>query len=57
MKLLRQVYNALFFAVLIWGAASFLGSMTKSSSLMNSCGRNFPVDYIIYTNLFCEIKD
>jgi len=41
-------------AIFAWVAISFMASMIKSGT--NSCSNTYPIDYIVYTNLFCEIK-
>ena len=40
--------------LLIWSILSFVISTSKSSS--GACGKEFQVDYILFTNLFCEIE-
>ncbi|MCF5862669.1 hypothetical protein K3H50_04745 [Aeromonas veronii] len=45
--------------LLVWVLASLLGSVFKSSSGIrgyDNCGKTYPIDYVIATNLFCEIK-
>ena len=36
-------------------AASLIASEAKV--LNNHCGKTYPIDYVIYTDWFCEIKD
>ena len=46
----------------IWVIASFTGSFIKQldkrdylgQAKGNNCGKTYPIDYILYTNLFCE---
>ena len=38
----------------VWGILSFATSAEKSSS--GNCWKKFQVDYILFTNLFCEIE-
>lgn len=40
--------------VVFWLCFSWMGSMSKNAG--GACGRSYPIDYVIYTNLFCEIK-
>jgi len=40
--------------LLIWSILSFVISTSKSSS--GACGKEFQLDYILFTNLFCEIS-
>lgn len=45
--------------LLVWVIASLLGSAFKSSGGIrgyDNCGKAYPIDYVIATNLFCEIK-
>jgi hypothetical protein len=38
----------------IWGILSATSSMFKAE--FDNCGKTYPIDYVLYTNLFCEIK-
>jgi hypothetical protein len=40
---------------LVWLLVSAGASAIKLDN--GSCGKKYPVDYVLYTNLFCEIKD
>ena len=40
----------------LWALASLMGSLVKTGPMSNSCGKSYPIDYVIYTNLFCEIE-
>jgi len=42
------VYIFIYFCICV------IGSEIKA--LSDSCDKTFPMDYIVYTNLFCEIK-
>ena len=45
--------------LMLWVTASFACSIMKSYTPYNdvsNCGKTYPIDYIFYTNLFCEIK-
>lgn len=46
--------------VVIWTCLSLMGSFQKSfpdiTDRTNNCGKTYPIDYVIYTNLFCEVK-
>ena len=37
-----------------WLVLSSIGSAFKEIS---NCGKTYPIDYILYNNLFCEIKE
>lgn len=39
---------------IVWVGFSFLGSEVKA--LSGNCGKVYPVDYILFTNLFCEVE-
>lgn len=49
---------------ILWLFLSFVGSFIKPLERLDkgtreysgNCGKTYPIDYIIYTNLFCEIK-
>lgn len=45
--------------IIFWFGFCILGSFFKvlPTDGENSCGKTYPIDYIIYTNLFCEVKD
>jgi hypothetical protein len=56
MKLLKKIWEWALYLLAIWAVMSFLGSMVKASNLIDGCGKTYPVDYVIFTNLFCEIE-
>jgi hypothetical protein len=37
-----------------WLMLSILSSAAKMD--LDNCGKTYPIDYIFYTNAFCEIK-
>ena len=39
----------------LWLSLSLLGSLVKALP-SSDCDREYPIDYILYTKLFCEIK-
>ena len=49
LKLIREAA----LIVIFWMTMSFFGSIIKSGS---HCGKSFYMDYIIFNDLFCEIK-
>lgn len=52
-QLLREVSLWVFF----WACASLLTSIIKIAPDFDNCGKTYPIDYVLYTNLFCEIKE
>lgn len=38
-----------------WVLFSFASSSFKETK--GNCGKAYPIDYVLYSNLFCEIKD
>ena len=45
--------------VMIYMCLCLLGSFFKalpSTKDIPTCDKTYPIDYVIYTNLFCEIK-
>jgi len=42
-------------AFAFWFCISVLASHEKARK--ESCGKNYPIDYFFFTNLFCEIKE
>lgn len=42
--------------IALWAALGVASSALKAAGSNNNCGKNYPIDYVIYTNLFCEIK-
>ena len=44
---------ALIFAV--WILLSLMASGVKTEH--NNCGKNYPIDYLLATNLFCEMNE
>tara|TARA_R110002126_G_scaffold140488_4_gene285332 strand:+ start:418 stop:594 length:177 start_codon:yes stop_codon:yes gene_type:complete len=40
--------------LLIWMVISFMGSIIKSGVV--GCDKTYAIDYIVYADLFCEIK-
>lgn len=42
-------------AITIWLVLSLFGSFVKTGN--NNCGKSYYVDYIIYTKLFCEVRN
>lgn len=43
--------------VICWLVLSSMGSAFKASPGSDTCDKTYPIDYILYTNLFCEIKE
>ena len=59
MKKIDKIKQSVLPLLLCWLADSFACSVMKSSKPYNdvsNCGKTYPIDYIFYTNLFCEIK-
>ncbi len=60
-----KYFKKLIAAIAVWAALSFTGSFIKQIDKEdflrepkgNNCGQTYPIDYILYTNLFCEIGD
>mgnify|MGYP000070505643 CR=1 FL=1 len=48
---------AFVFAVAVWITLSVVGSIIKQGEAIKACGKIYPIDYVIYTNLFCAIKE
>ena len=40
------------FISIFWVIFSFTASMFKD--MAENCGKQYPIDYVLYTNLFCE---
>ena len=40
----------------LWALFSIAASIIKVGERTNTCGKTYPIDYVLYTNLFCEIK-
>tara|TARA_R110002126_G_scaffold150831_1_gene297641 strand:+ start:285 stop:473 length:189 start_codon:yes stop_codon:yes gene_type:complete len=55
-KFIEESALAILIFTLVWVIFSFMGSIIKASGEINSCGKIYSVDYVIYTGLFCEIK-
>lgn len=53
-KRVGMILSILPFIFMMWIGASFIFSVVKT---MGACGKDYPIDYIVYTNLFCEIKE
>lgn len=59
MSKIRKLKFELAMLVFCWCVASVACSAVKSYTPYNgvsNCGKDYPIDYIIYTGLFCEIK-
>lgn len=50
----------------LWLFASVIGSMEKvvhrdyvggKEVITNNCGKTFPIDYIVWTSMFCEMEN
>ena len=54
MKYIKENTVGIITVLLFWALISVVGSMWKNAD--KACAKTYPVDYIIYTNLFCEIK-
>lgn len=52
--ILIDFLNALPILIIGWISFSIIGSAFKIGK--NNCGKSYPIDYVIYTNAFCEIK-
>ena len=39
----------------VWLIASMMASGLKTEH--NNCGKNYPIDYLLATNLFCEMNE
>ena len=59
MNKLKKIINEYSVPFAFWCTASVACYAMKSYEPCNetsNCGKTYPIDYIIYTNLFCEIK-
>jgi len=56
MKGILTITKTLAIIFYAWAFCSLIGSMIKASPSADGCGKNFPIDYVIATNLFCEIE-
>jgi hypothetical protein len=58
---MRVDWHLIAVVIFVWAILSVLGSVIKSdvgganSGANTNCGKNYPIDYVIATNLFCEI--
>jgi hypothetical protein len=52
-KSVRDVFISFAIAIFIYTFLCLVGSAIK---LEGRCGKTYPIDYIIYSDLFCEIK-
>ena len=41
-------------AIFMWALFSLMASDTKAEQ--GNCHKTYPIDYVLYTNLFCEVK-
>ena len=58
MNKLKKIIKECSVPFVFWCAASVACSAIKSYepySETSNCGKTYPIDYIVYTNLFCEI--
>lgn len=55
-NILMEVLKKIGIAVLVWSMVSFMSSIVKATLVYDNCGKTYPIDYVLYTNLFCEIK-
>jgi hypothetical protein len=50
-----EVYlNSIVCMFVIWLMLSIVSSALKMD--LDNCGKTYPIDYLVYTNAFCEIK-
>ena len=62
---MKKNFKNLIIAIAAWSLLSFTGSFIKQidkydrfgKAKGNNCGQTYPIDYIFYNNLFCEVDD
>ena len=54
MNYIKENAAGIITVLLVWVCISVIGSMWKNAD--KACAKTYPIDYIIYTKLFCEIK-
>ena len=59
-KFIAEYYFPILMVFTIWAAFSFFASAVKSDprpgTKESNCYKKYPIDYVLYTNLFCEIR-
>ena len=53
-EFINKYKSKLFVFVAVWVYLSILLSATWGN---DTCGRDYPIKYILYSDLFCEIKE
>ena len=53
-EFIKEYTGAVIGVLFAWALLSFLRSSIKTIEL--SCGKTYPIDYIFYSSLFCEIE-
>jgi hypothetical protein len=51
---MRELLIGLFGATVLWLMVSLLGSDAKARA--GACDKKYPIDYLIFSRFFCEIK-
>ena len=51
----NYLISAFCFLFVAWIVFSFLGSVIKAGE--GACEKNYPIDYFLKTNFFCEITE
>lgn len=42
-------------AIVVWVVFSMMTSAAKND--LDNCDKTYPIDYVLYTNMFCEIEE
>ncbi len=61
---LKPILNVIAIIIGTWVALSIVSSTFKTmttyrpsdKTFFNNCGKTYPIDYVLFTNLFCEIN-
>ena len=51
---MRNYIEVAVIVFVLWCGTSVLTSAIKSEN--GNCGKTYPIDYVIYANLFCEVQ-
>lgn len=57
---LKGALTLFMIAVFFWAVISMFASAMKTTDDLHgvdNCGKTYPINYFVYTNLFCEIKE